>query len=385
MIVRECTAGDLPRVSWLKREAFRAPLDDEHWTERGRVVVVDGTVQAAVRAGASAQFYGGRRVPITALDTLMVAPEARGTGVGTELMVTLLRESQQRGVPMVTNYATTIPFYRRLGWEIAGCRTLYCAPPGHPPRADRLQLRAWGPDDLPAVAECYRGFAERSSGLVARSEAWWREWVVDESASQPLYRYLVGADDRVTGYVIYTQSPRPSTLGAFSLECRELLWTDRPSLDALLAFLWGQGPLVEELSWPGPPDEPLLTRFEQSRIKVAWPYTWLVRITNPIAAFEARGHPPDVETGFALAVVDPVLADVVRSFQVDVAGGRAHAEEVSRASMRVDAGALGAIYTGWLAPRDAVRLGRLEGATARDLESLEAAFAGPRPWMIETY
>jgi predicted acetyltransferase len=83
-------------------------------------------------------------------------------------------------------------------------------------------------------------------------------------------------------------------------------------------------------------------------------------------------------------IVDPVLGDT-QLVEVELENGRAQARAVGRASMTVDVGALGAMYTGWLLPRVAVRLGRLEGATRGDVELLEAAFAGPRPWILETF
>ena len=52
---------------------------------------------------------------------------------------------------------------------------------------------------------------------------------------------------------------------------------------------------------------------------------------------------------------------------------------------RLDVGALAALYTGWASTAMLARAGRLSGGGEAERAALDAAFAGPAPWMADSF
>ena len=50
-----------------------------------------------------------------------VAPEHRGSGIGSRLLRVTLQEGRERGFPLSCLYASTQPLYRRLGFDRPVC------------------------------------------------------------------------------------------------------------------------------------------------------------------------------------------------------------------------------------------------------------------------
>jgi predicted acetyltransferase len=384
--VRPCDAGDLDRLRWIRREAFRRPLDDEHWLKRGRVLLHDGVVQAGLCLDRTTQFFGGRAVPVTLADTLMVAPEARGRGIGKALLSQVLQEEQRSGSAMFTLYATTLPFYRKLGWELAGARYRYRAPmPSSTTVGESVKVEPWTDADLPDVARCYRETALHTNGFVERSREWWQSKVTFEIHGEPVYRYLVREHGKVTAYVIYTQQQIPSLLHHYSIECRDFIWSTPAGAYSLLNFFAQQRMLAKALCWSGPPDDPLRLLYDQMQVELQWTYHWLSRPVNIPAALEARGYPTDVRGSLDLSVEDAGLPRSSGPVRLSVEEGRARISPGLEGGPSLTPGAFAAIYTGWIRPRDAARLGCLRKATSADLGLLEALFAGPPPWLMDDF
>src|SRR5260221_13771354 len=71
------------------------------------------------------QYWHGRAVPMAGVGGVKIAPEARGRGIGREMMRALLGAMAGRGYPLSVLYPATAQIYRSLGWEMAGGD--YCA------------------------------------------------------------------------------------------------------------------------------------------------------------------------------------------------------------------------------------------------------------------
>jgi predicted acetyltransferase len=54
-----------------------------------------------------------------------------------------------------------------------------------------------------------------------------------------------------------------------------------------------------------------------------------------------------------------------------------------RADLEIDIRGLAALFTGWSRPAELACLGLVRGGTAREVDFLAAAFAGPSPWMLD--
>lgn len=382
--VRAARQEDLERLRWLRREANRRPLDGAGWRDRGRVLETAHGICAALRAGDAAQFVGGAAVPIAILDTVMVAPEARGQGNGTTLLLHVLNDIRDRGTPAVSLYPTTIPFYRRFGFGVAGVRTRYRAPLPPRSRDGVMQVEQWDDNDLESIAACYHRFARQSAGLLARSPAWWHEWVLYDSPFGQTYRYVVRQDGEVTGYVIYDHELVPSLLDRYVIRCRDLVWNTPESGQSLLAFFAANRPLADGITWCGSPEEPLTMLFDQLTLSSESTYLWMTRLLDPVAALAARGYPAGISLAVDFAVHDPLWNRNSTGLHLELAEGKVGIQRSATTSPVIHVDTLASMFTGMLRPRDAHRLGRLP-ASSDDVDKLELVFSGPRPWLLDEF
>src|SRR5262249_47103794 len=127
--VRPFREEDFERVRELRTEAFRRPGAPEAWREGGGRVLADaGRLEAILHFQPAGQCFGGRVVPVAAITSMAVDPLARGRGLGRRLLGEVLRELRTLGVALSVLYPSTLPVYRRAGYELAGSYTRYRAP-----------------------------------------------------------------------------------------------------------------------------------------------------------------------------------------------------------------------------------------------------------------
>lgn len=382
-ILRPVREDDLAQIGGLSREAFREPASVEQWLRHGHALEHDGRIDGAMTIERLGQFFGGAPVPTAIVDYISVRADARGRGLGTELMAGLVEQLRMSGVALASGCPSTHDFYRRFGWEVSGVRTVWTARLADVPaeRGDG-RVEPWGDGDLDAVRDCYRDFAAGTAGLLDRPAHWWPERVL-RAGERPLERVLVRRDGEVRGYLLYEQHPAPGALPWFDVDCRELVALDGGAQRELLAFLSRQRTLGREVDWPGPPDDPLLQRFEQQGMTVRHCVPWISRVLDVRTALEARAYPRGLELSIALRVVDPLVPENGEPLRLTVAGGRGTVEPAGAAEVELDVGALTPLYTGWTDPAAAARAGGLRGAGADALDRLAVLFCGPTPWLPE--
>ena len=109
----------------------------------------------------------------------------------------------------------------------------------------------------------------------------------------------------------------------------------------------------------------------------------MTRLLDVGMALTARGYPPGSDDDLSLTVVDPMLRHNNRAMRLRVTDGVAEIAAERESALRIDVGTLAALYTGWLHPLDAARMGRLEGAAPHHVAALARLFSGPQPWLVE--
>ena len=391
--VRPMREEDRERLRLMTAQSFTLPqhriaLHASTPLEEAWVLATDTDLQGALRAELIAQYFGGRSVSSAAMSAVQIMPQGRGQGFGSLLMNQVLSELRQRGVVLSVLYPTNIGFYRSLGYEVAGSHTRYRLPILAIPRERSLSaIEACGDDSFESLRQCYKRFGECSCGLVDRSDLWWKTRVLNGTEDHPIYRYFVRNEDgMVTGYIIYSQRPEPSSFDySYSLICQDLVWHDRDAAHALLNFAASHLVVGVNLSWAGPTEEPLgqFLRVQQPQIQQS--YWWMVRLLNVKSALEMRGYSAASNATVDLTVIDPNLPENAGTFRIELRNGNANVVPISRASAVIDVGSLAAIYTGWLPARESVRIGRLQNASSAEIEALEKIFASPRPWCLDRF
>jgi len=360
-----------------REQSLREALDGEILLRAS-----DDDVAAIVRTCVVGQFFGGRSVSTADVRNVVVAAHHRSRGHLRHLLRESLLRRRSEGLALSTLTPSTVPAYRRFGYEYAGTMIRYRAPVSAAVAHHGDTVQEWGRDQLAEVADCYRRFAQRNNGLLDRSAAWWDEFVLSD---QGQHRYLLRRDGAVTGYLVYTQERAPGDLPYYyRLQCNDLVWTDEESARSLLGFIAGNRALATEFEWYGPQEEPLTLFFDEDQARRQLSRTWMIRLLDPEKAFQERGWPGGLTGRIAFDVEDDYLEVPRHTFTVEWSDGEAIVKTTDgRGAPLVDLGTLGSIYAGWLRASDAAALGRMPGFAADDLDLLDAAFAGQPAWAMD--
>lgn len=330
------------------------------------------------------QWFGGQRIASAGISSVAVAPEARGTGVGTEMMRAVVAQLHARGVPLSSLYPSTYPLYRNAGYECAGQR-VSCALDVHKLGAndrDRT-IRPMTPADRKALADLHRAFGRRSNGIVDRTPREWT-WVLD-FAPDPVYAYVIDAPGRgrgLEGYIIYTQHHRPRA--PYEIKVRDLAFLTPAAGRRLLSFFADHGTMAGHVVYDGPLNDPLLAPARFKALEVRSTEWWMLRVTDVAAALRQRGYPLGLGAELHLEISDDLIPANHGRFVLRVGDGAARVRKGGRGRLTLDVRGLAPLFTGHLSATQLALVGMIEGDES-ELARADAVFAGPPPWMNERF
>lgn len=380
-------ADEVDRHVDIQRWSFAIPKEDlveffvRMGSEKIRVLREEGRPVAGLTLIPMAQLFGGRAVPMTGVNLVGTAPEARGRGVATRLMEASVREMRAAGVPISTLYPAKQTLYRRIGWETAGARwELSVSARDIDVTSRELAVRAFGPSDLPAIQEVYRRFIVGATGPIERPDVMWRR-VVDPPKRDVL-GFVVEGPEGAEGYV-FLHVARSEGMRQ-ELTATDLVAVTAAGARRLLRFLADHDTLADRIVWHGNPADPLLGALAEYVWKGRVFFPWMVRILDPKAALEARGYPVGLSAELHVELEDPLFPENTGRFVLEVADGSGHVRPGGRGAIRMHVRGLAAIYGGWTTPRAARTLGLVDGSEA-DLSAAASVFAGPVPWMSDMF
>jgi predicted acetyltransferase len=382
------TEEDREQVIAVRQASFNTPREV---VERFRGMPVDGQrvgeengrIIAATASNDFSFFFGRRAVATAGIAGVVVAPEARGRHLAEEIVGRVLAE-ERASMPLSSLYPATVPIYRRLGYEFGALRTRYKVPIVALPRfADAGTVEPWGDDAVAEVSAAQNAFASEHNGTMNRTEHWWTSRVLGAWGGETVYRYLVRENGAVTGSIVYTQEGS----WHYAVECRDVFWTTQHALRTILTFLAGHASLGTTVEWFGPPVDPAMLLIAQDALRkdftdvIQYP---MYRILDLAGAIEARGYDPDVSSTVTIAVDDPLFPQNAGAWRLHVEGGKGAAEPAADGEMTLDMRTLAAIYTGFLAPAEALRAGLASGSADAGVR-LARVFYGSAPWATDFF
>ena len=363
---------------WWERWSGRIGQENLVLARRGERVVGGFGVW---RAGL---WFGGRSLNAGGVAAVGIRPEERGTGVGRALMIWHLQDYHRRGIPLSALYPATVPFYRRFGYELAGSHVVHrLATSALDLGERRLPARPHEPTfPRPSVlAELYECLAQRSNGFFARSEGLWRRML--ESHKERVSVVVVGPNDAPEGYVVWSHTaPR-------EVEVHEAVALTPRAGARIFTLLSDLKTLEETIHWPGPPTDLRLAGIpvRADRMPIEESKTWMLRIVRVAEALRGRGYAPSHEgTTLAFEIDDPILPENAGGWILSIGvGGRA---EIVRRSgerpIRTSVTALAPLYSGFWRATELAEHGLVD-ATPETLAVADRVFAGPHPWMADTF
>jgi predicted acetyltransferase len=360
---------------WVEKRGPVLPLDDF------RCAFVNGALVATAGQFRWRHWFAGRDLPMTGIFGVATLPEHRGGGLASEVVLTILREAREGGAALSALYPAVVRPYRRLGYELAGSFT------EHRLALDRIPedlgggdaVEVIGPDDLAAVKDCFHRFVRDHTGTIEPvDDLWWSIRVFDPvREGQNRTVGVRGDDESLEGFASFGYQTESRHLDVdFGLSCTAFVTTTARATRSLLSYFRGFRGVGLWVEWPGPPSDPVSLLVEEHSLETPFRHTWMLRLLDVPAALAGRGY-PDVDGEVVIDVRDPHFPENRGPWRLRVQGGKAEVQEADEPATELGIGTLSALYSGYLHPVDAARLGLVDpGATA----TLGRLFAGPDPW-----
>ncbi len=323
------------------------------------------------------QWYLGREVAVGGIGGVAAAPADRGRGVASDLMRALLPRMRAAGQTVSVLYPSVPGFYRRLGWETAGTLTEFELAPaalaGAPRPDPAVRVREAGKDDRDALAAVYRRVGEQGTGLFTRDGPMFSD--VDHLALDGVV--LAERDGHVGAYTSYTKKPD-------GLVVHDLIGDDPQAGAALLRHLSTWAPVARTL-------RVRVLDADQLTFAVPMPLgapvvvdRWMARIVDAGPAMAARGWPVGLRIGLDLDVTDPDAPWNAGRHRLVVEDGEARWERGGTGAVALHVRALASLYSSY-STAPALRRAGLLTAEPADLAAVDAAFAGPRPQLLDAF
>lgn len=340
--------------------------------------IEDGTggLLASASIRSFSQWWGGRTVPMGGVAGVAVHPDGRGRGMARRLMRSLLPQMLEAGQAVSVLFPTAVGLYRPLGWEVVGSLdhtllpTALLRDAGDPVG---VHVRTAGEDDVEAVRELYRWYGETSAGLLTREGP-------AGVLSHDVVALAEDEDGTPLGYAAYD---RGRGYGADAvITVHEVVARSGEAGAALLRSLGSWDSVAPTVRWRGPTEELALELTGQvpppQRVQ-----PWMLRIVDAEAAIGARGFAPAATVDASFALVDPDVPGHDGAWRLVVADGRGELERTARSVdlPLLHVRGLALLYAGAADTGLLLRTGLLD----RPMPTLDAAFAGPRPRVLDYF
>jgi predicted acetyltransferase len=330
------------------------------------------------------QYFGNRRVSMTGVAGVAVAPHYQRQGCATTLMRSIVEELNAQGIALSTLYGSALPLYRKAGYECAGSRFVAQIDP------KRLGVRERGGILLPMdaagetrVRALYGAHAPAFPGFLDRSEYIWTRLFHPWGGRTPTCILVSRDDGQVEGYVSYVKER--GTGFQHRVIVQDLFATSAWGYRRLWSFLADLCThVVSGLELHTAPHDPARLVLPDAHFPVTLTDAWMLRLINLEAALGQRGYPPKVDATLDLDIYDDIIDGNNGMWRLTIRDGRGAVRRGGAGDLRTDIRGLAALYSGFANPSALAAAGLLEGTPAA-LAIAGTVFAASQPWMREMF
>ncbi len=323
------------------------------------------------------QWWGGRRVPMAGVAGVAVHPLARGRGLATRLVRSLLDHMRSVG-PISVLFPTAPGIYRPLGWELVGSLDETVLPTSALRDAGEpgpVVVRAAEHADVPALAALWAAHGRGTDGQLTRVGPSFPRGALDVLRHDVVA--LAERDGREVGYLAYD---RGRGYGPQSqVKVAHLVGSDAASSSALLRSLGAWDAVAGTVLWRGPVEEVgLLLKATLPPPERSQP--WMLRVTDAPGAVAARGWPSQLRLDAAFTLVDPDIPGHEGPWRLSVADGVGRLDRTDPGPPRLHVRGLALLWSGVAGTGMLQRVGLLE----QDVPGLDL-LGGRTPCLLDYF
>lgn len=376
----DALAGMLAAALRLDPEGFPAWMRDTVGLANWRQVRRGGRLVAGLGIHPEGQYFGGRELGCAGIACVGIPVSARGQGLSAVLLRETMTELRAGGTPLACLYASAFPVYRKAGFERAGTYTRYrlaLAAPRRPDRSLELEEAVGARVDL--ARDLYAALAPAQPGnLARRTEHFWRN-ALGLRGGPPHHVLLVHDEDGPAGYAVVDHGRQAGPLRALDVR-----WRTPAAARRLWVALTDQATMADGLVYAGAPGDAFFHVVDDPRPRIEESLDWMLRLVDVDWALSQRGYPPGFQGRLALHVEDDFLPANAGPRVLTVSGGAGRVEPGGAGAVRLDVRDLACLFSGSRTAHELATVGSLRADEA-DLVALDAAFAGPAPWMADRF
>lgn len=199
----------------------------------------------------------GEPFPVGGIAAVASPPETRRRGNVRHLLEGLHHELRSKGTALAALWPFDYGFYRQFGYELVNRQAVIELPP------DEIRaiasdsggmFRQADPDEWPALAEVYAGWADEDLAM-KRTEGFWRHNIFSGFDQKPYVYLWRGPEDLPRAYIVYTIR---ETEDDRIVSVNELAYTDPEARRQAFRFLYNHDSQVETVRIRAPSEFPLL-------------------------------------------------------------------------------------------------------------------------------
>ncbi|HEX6286070.1 MAG TPA: GNAT family N-acetyltransferase, partial [Acidimicrobiia bacterium] len=333
---------------------------------------------------------GGAVVPMGGTTVISVQPTHRRRGILRDLMAKHLDEVAERGEPLAGLWASESSIYGRFGYGQATYRHKIDLDANHVRFRDeelKGQVQLLEREDAQAtVTGLYRDAVSRRSGMLTRSDAWWKYRVLADVESwrggKSALRYAIyEVDGEASGYALYRQKSNWEDFVADGeVDVVEIIAEDGEAYRGIWSYLTHIDLFPRVSWWNSPVDDPLpLMITDSRRVRRSVADALWIRLMDVPAALTARAYERDGVV--TIEVNDNFGAGASGVYRLEVVDGESSCELVDTApDVGLDLDVLGHLYLGGGNAETMAIAGRIGGETGA-VQRLHAMFrTTSSPW-----
>lgn len=217
-----------------ERKAWVAPENTWVAEENGEILAKSTTLPLSV-------YIFGEKVPMGGVSGVVTWPEHRRGGLVKHLLLHSLEEMRKEGQILSFLYPFSIPFYRKMGWELFAEQQIITLTKEQLPAGKKGSGKVRRVEnDLSLVDDVYQTWAKRYLGTLARDERWWNINIFKRKKGTLAVYYNEGNEAK--GYMIYQVKENKMTI-------KELIWLDTEARDSLFAFISDHDSMLDKVEW----------------------------------------------------------------------------------------------------------------------------------------
>jgi predicted acetyltransferase len=391
---RSIAESDYERYIAIVEQAYgNEPAIIRRWLEFDRPselrgVYADGRLVTQMELYPLTLLAGRTTLPVAGIGSVATPPEERRRGYVAYLLQEACAEMRERGMHLALLGAFKDSFYGRYGWATISERRNYRGSPEQFAhfRGKSGQVVSVGADAVAELDAIYRGALRGRIGPFARTEFWWRNFVLGDAYWQSRNQAFVWRDEsgQARSYVIYRMKQEGQQR---VLRCREIVALDPQARQQILGFLSNFDSQVEQISFNAPTDAPVNLLFPNPLECTAEPW-FLARVIDVAALLSAYPYPKECRGRLTLAITDSWLAHNQGVFAIEVADGAGSCTKLAddhAAELHCDIRVLGQLISRHVRPRIAAAFGLINAPDRTALAFADELFAGLAPFLADDF